>query len=204
MSQPWARSGRRAFRGLVSEAGACGPDGFGDGEDVCRLILAVMSRAEGAAPYSDLVGAADPLELLASTPGRIAELVRNWDSARWSLSYAEGKWSAAQVVLHLAHDELAWSTRIRLALTTSGYVPHPFDGADWIALESPVDAAVAFGAFVALRRLNMALYSRLTAEQRSLTIPHPEFGTISIDWILRVLAGHDLHHLGHLRAISVG
>jgi len=154
-------------------------------------------------PYAELVGTADPLALLVSTPQRILQLVRGWDQARWPRSYAEGKLSGAQLILHLAHDELAWSTRIRLALTVPGYVPQPFDGADWVALESPTDSAAALEAFLALRQLNLVLYRRLTPEQRNRTIPHPEFGAISIDWILRVLAGHDLHHLKHLQVISI-
>jgi len=70
----------------------------------------------------------------------------------------------------LAHDELAWSTRIRLALTVPSYVPQPFDGADWVALESPTDSAAALEAFLALRQLNLVLYRRLTPEQRNRTI----------------------------------
>jgi hypothetical protein len=48
----------------------------------------------------------------------------------------------------------------------------------------------------------VALYRRLTREQRDRPIRHPEFGGISVAWIIRVLAGHDLHHLQHLRTIA--
>ncbi|MFI5182662.1 MAG: DinB family protein [Thermoanaerobaculia bacterium] len=163
-----------------------------------------MSHRENAnpIPYADLVGAKDPLGVLEDTPKRIEELVRGWDRTRWSKSYAKGKWSGAQVVLHLVHDEVAWSHRVRMALTVPGYVPQPFDGGKWVALESPPDPELVLQAFLALRRLNLMLYRRLTAKQRSRTIAHPEFGAISVDWILRILAGHDLHHLQHLRAIA--
>jgi len=153
-------------------------------------------------PYADLVGAADPIELLASTPRRIAGLVSGWSPARWSLSYSEGKWTAAQIVLHLAEDEIAFASRARLALTVPGYVPHPFDGADWVALESPPEPAVALAAFLALRALNVRLYRKLSEEQLARPIPHPEHGTIYVGWIVRVLAGHDLHHLRQLEAIA--
>ncbi len=155
-----------------------------------------------AVPYSSLVGASDPLALLASTPQRIADLVRGWSRAQWSRSYFPGKWSASQVVLHLAHDELAWSTRARLALTVSGYVPQTFDGAGWVALESPTEPEASLEAFLALRRLNLLLYRRLSPEQLTRTFKHPECGPISVAWILAVLAGHDLHHFTHLRAIA--
>ena len=153
-------------------------------------------------PYSDVLGARDPLAVLAETPGRIEEMVRSWDRPRWGARYAPGKWDAAQLLLHLAHDEIAWGNRVRLAITEDNYVAQPYDGGAWVTLETPVPPDVALGAFAALRRLNVALYRRLTPEQRARVIRHPEFGEISVEWIIRVLAGHDLHHLQHLRAIA--
>jgi DinB superfamily len=154
------------------------------------------------APYADLVAGRDPIELLATTPARIAERVKGWDEAQWARSYGVGKWSAAQIVLHLAHDEVGWSNRVRFALTASAYVPQVWDGADWVALEAPTRTDVALDAFRALRRLNVLLYRRLTTAQLERSMPHPEYGSITVGWILRVLAGHDLHHLAHLEAIA--
>jgi hypothetical protein len=151
-------------------------------------------------PYSDLLGGREPLAILAETPRRIEEMVRGWDGSRWAVRYAPGKWSAAQVVLHLAHDEIGWGNRVRLAVTRAGYVAQPYDGGAWVDLESPGPPDVALAAFAALRRLNVALYRRLTPGQRERRISHPEFGEISVEWIIRVLAGHDLHHLQHLEA----
>lgn len=153
-------------------------------------------------PYADLVGSEDPLALLASTPDRIAKLVRDWDAKRWSATYAPGKWTAAQLVLHLAHDEIGFCNRIRLALSVAGYVVQPYDGADWVALETPTEPDTALEAYRALRRLNLLLYRRLPPDLRARPIPHPELGEISIDWILNTLAGHDLHHLRHLERIA--
>lgn len=155
-----------------------------------------------ATPYADLVGGQDPLALLAATPGRIAALVAGWNARRWSMSYAPGKWTAAQLVLHLAQDEIGFGDRVRLALTVDGYVVQPYDGARWVTLESPADPHAALAAYLSLRRLNLGLYGRLTPEQRERPIPHPERGAISVDWILNTLAGHDLHHLRHLEAIA--
>ena len=153
-------------------------------------------------PYASLVGLEDPLSLLASTPDRIAALVRGWDAARWSRSYAPGKWTAAQLVLHLAQDEIGWCNRVRLAATAGGYVVQPYDGAAWVELESPTEPEAALAAYRALRRLNLTLYGRIPPDQRARPVPHPELGEISIDWILHTLAGHDLHHYRQLQAIA--
>jgi DinB superfamily len=151
--------------------------------------------------YEDLVGSEDPLELLATTPDRIARLVRPWRPARWKASYAPGKWSGAQIVLHLAQDEIGWSKRIRLALNDPAYVVQPYDAAVWVERETPVDGLAALEAYLALRRLNLGLYRGIGEEERLRAFRHPEFGEMSIDWILRTLAGHDLHHLKQLEAV---
>ena len=155
-----------------------------------------------AVPYAELVGSQDPLELLSSTPNQIAELVSDWSTTQWSRSYAPGSWTAAQVVLHLAHDEIGWCNRVRLALTVKNYAVQPYDGAQWVTLETPTDPQTALATFLALRRLNLILYRRIPLEQRLQPFSHPEYGEISIDWMLRTLAGHDLHHLQHLRTIA--
>lgn len=152
--------------------------------------------------YGELVGSEDPLLVLASTPQRIADLVRGWDASRWSRSYAPGKWTAADLMLHLAHDEIAWCSRVRLALTVDRYAVQPFDGTEWVAQEAPVDPEIALAAYLTLRRLNLPLYARIPPDRRARPFAHPEFGQISIDWILRTLAGHDRHHLGQLQAIA--
>jgi hypothetical protein len=152
--------------------------------------------------YADLVGSEDPLDLLASTPLRIAELVRNWDAKTWERTYAPGKWTAAQLVLHLAQDEIGWGNRVRLALSVPDYVVQPYDGDRWVDLETPADPQEALDAYLGLRRLDVVLFRRLSAEQRARPVPHPEAGPLSIEWIIRTLAGHDLHHLRHLETIA--
>jgi hypothetical protein len=153
-------------------------------------------------PYSEYVGSSDPLLLLTSNPKQIVRLVEHWDSKRWSMSYAPGSWNGAQIVLHLAHDEIGWCNRIRLIATLNNYVIQAYDGADWVKLEAPVDPLIALDAYVSLRHLNLNLYKKIDPETRTRLISHPEQGEISIDWILRMLAGHDLHHYKHLQIIA--
>ncbi len=105
-------------------------------------------------------------------------------------------------MLHLAHDEIGWCNRVRLALADDAYVVQPYDGARWVDREPATDPQAALEAFLALRRLNLMLYRRISPERRARPFRHPEMGEISIDWILRTLAGHDLHHLRHLEAIA--
>ncbi len=169
-----------------------------------RLAEANAERtgSDVAIPYADLLAGADPLIVLAETPIRVEHLVRGWDAHRWAMRYAPGKWTGAQVVLHLAHDEIGWGNRARNTIAVDGYVAQPYDGARWVELETATPPDVALAAFRAMRQLNLGLYRQLNNNQRRRPFSHPEFGEISIDWIISVLAGHDLHHLKHLKTIA--
>ena len=71
-------------------------------------------------PYGAPLGDREPLEALGDTPGKIRALVDGWTDAEFERSYAAGKWSARQILIHLAQTELALTTRARYALSQDG------------------------------------------------------------------------------------
>jgi hypothetical protein len=146
-------------------------------------------------PYSADLGNRDALEALGDTPGRIRAAVENWTEAQFERTYAPGKWSFRTVLIHLAQTELALTTRVRFALSQRGYTAQPFSQDDWIPLDARVDARTALDAYTTLRRLNVAMFRGLTGEQRQRTFTHPEYGTLTVDWVANQMAGHDIHHL---------
>ena len=153
-------------------------------------------------PYGKYVEGMDLLASLDETTTRVEALVRDWTPEMFERSYAPGKWSARQLLIHLVHVEMVFSGRIRFALTTPGYVLVPFDQDDWMGVDHAADASSAFGAFIGLRRVNLAFFRSLTATQRAHRFQHPERGEIDVNWILTALAGHDRHHLPQLEAIA--
>ena len=94
-----------------------------------------------------------------------AALVEPWSADAFERSYAPGKWSARQILVHLAQTELALSTRARFALAQPGYIAQPFSQDDWMPIDGGADARTALAAYVALRALNLAMWRRLTQEQ---------------------------------------
>jgi hypothetical protein len=148
-------------------------------------------------PYGDDLGDRDPLRALEETPDEIRRVVDGWSAQQFERSYAPGKWSARRLLVHLAQAELALTTRVRFALSTPGYAAQAFSQDDWIAIDDGMDARTALDAFLALRRMNVAMFRRLTPEQRDRTFTHPEYGTLTVWWVANQLAGHDRHHLRH-------
>jgi len=152
-------------------------------------------------PYADALGSRDPLESLAETPQQIRALIEKWPADRWEQSYAPGKWSARRVLIHLAQTELALTTRVRFAASQDGYVAQPFKQDAWLAVDDHADGLTALDTYVALRRLNVAMFRGLSAAQRQRTFTHPEYGPLTADWVAAQLAGHDIHHLKQLQQI---
>jgi DinB family protein len=153
-------------------------------------------------PYADDLGTADPLSALAETPERIRVLVDGWSITEWERSYAPGKWSARQVIVHLAQTELALTTRVRFAASRDGYVAQGFTQDDWLPLDDHADARTALAAYIALRKLNVLMFRNLTPAQRTRPFRHPDYGELTPDWVAAQMAGHDIHHLKQLQMLK--
>jgi hypothetical protein len=147
-----------------------------------------------ANPYGDDLGNRDPLVALAETPGWIRNLVERWTDADFESTYARGKWSFRKVLIHLAQTELALPTRARFALAEDHYAAQAFSQDAWMAVDHGSDARTALDAYVVLRRFNLAMWRAVTPKQLARPFTHPEYGELTVGWIMAQMAGHDLHH----------
>ena len=149
-------------------------------------------------PYTTDLAGRDPIEALRDTTSRIGALAGAWSPADFERSYAPGKWSARQILTHLAQTEIALGHRARMALTTPNYAAQSFDQDTWIARESTTSGRDALDAFLALAAMNRALFASRSPADRATTLSHPEYGSLTVDWILHQMAGHQIHHLKQL------
>jgi hypothetical protein len=152
-------------------------------------------------PYGRELAGREPLTSLADSAEQIRSLVAGFDQPAWLRSYAEGKWTAAQIAQHLAHCELFLGTRVRLALTVPNYVVQPFEQDDLMRIEVAESGPTAFASYYAQRQMNLPFFRQLTAAQLDHPVHHPEKGGISVRWIIELFAGHDWRHIGQLREI---
>jgi hypothetical protein len=153
-------------------------------------------------PYGADLGGRDALQALAETPGRLREVVERWGQDRFERSYAPGKWTARQVIIHLAQTELALGSRARFALSQDGYTAQSFSQDDWLPLDDSVDGRTALDAYTSLRRLNLAMFRSAPAERLDRAFQHPEYGRLTVRWIMEQMAGHDIHHLKQVETIK--
>ena len=154
-------------------------------------------------PYAQYLNGRDPVDAMAETIVKTRAAVSRFTPQDFERSHAPGKWTAREVMIHLAHGEIVFGTRVRFALTTPGYIVQPFDQDAWMTMDQKgLDGQAALALFSFTRAFNLGLFKRLTKEERAKTFRHPERGEIAVEDILIMTAGHELHHLAQLEAVG--
>ena len=153
-------------------------------------------------PYSADLGDRDPIAAVRESIARVDALAADWDGATFDRSYEPGKWPARTILMHLAHTEIAFSLRVRMALSVPNNVVQPFDQDQWMAHEPQANGRRTLELFRSLATTNLALYESLSPANRATTVTHPEIGPISVDWIIHQSAGHLVHHVKQLERIK--
>jgi hypothetical protein len=153
-------------------------------------------------PYHDLVDGRDLVSLFAQTARELPDLVAVWSAERFASSYAPGKWSGHRIVLHMLHVELVDGLRLRMALSTPGYVVQSFDPEAWMEADPIADGPRAVAAWSALRSLHLDLLHSLAPGDWGRSFIHPAAGPMTVRDLAGIWVGHDLHHLIQLREID--
>jgi len=149
-----------------------------------------------------LLGDRDPLATLAASAERVEELFGGLSGKGLQRSFGPGKWTASEILCHLADVELAVGFRVRQALAEDDHRIQPFEQDDWARRYKALDPAVAVRSYRALREWNLNLFRSLTPRDLARVAQHPERGEESVGTILRLLAGHDLNHIQQLERIQ--
>jgi uncharacterized damage-inducible protein DinB len=164
--------------------------------------LRLVTNMSPQTPYTADLAGRHPIEAIGDTVARIEAMTATWTPAEFERTYAPGKWSARQILTHLAQSELAFGTRTRMALTTPGYAAQSFDQDLWMARESDLNGRAAANAYLATSRMNLAFFAALSAADLATAFSHPEYGSLSVNWIVHQTAGHQIHHLKQLETIN--
>lgn len=161
-------------------------------EEIASYVSAVLG----------LLGPNDPLDVLRqtataldATPARFGGAVRTAEGP--------GKWSANEVLQHLADSEIVFGWRIRLVLAQDRPSISGYDQDRWAARlrYAEGDPHEAIEGFSVLRRSNLRLLERATEADLQRVGVHTERGDETLGHLVRLYAGHDLLHLRQLDRI---
>ncbi len=144
-----------------------------------------------------------PLAVQASTAKKLARLIKGVPTSKLRKRPAPDKWSVSEIVAHLADAEIAIGWRLRLILGAPGTPIAAFDQDSWVTSlhYEKRDPRKSVEQFRVLREADLALLRSLTPQQWKHYGMHAERGQESIEHIVRLIAGHDLNHLGQIERI---
>ena len=148
------------------------------------------------------LGDHDPIETLEMTPTILEGYLLSFFDTDFGRSYAPGKWTAQEILAHLADVELGLGFRFRQVLTTKNYTPESFDQNAWAGRYTRLEPSLAVETFRALRAWNLALFSSFDLSDWNKSVDYPFEGVDTTDAMVRLLAGHDLNHLAQLKLIA--
>ncbi|MGH7628481.1 MAG: DinB family protein [Gemmatimonadales bacterium] len=175
-------------------------------------MTTVLSNPAGGAPgnaaeYTRAIlatlGDREPLGVLAELVPWLEARLANIDDATLRRPEAPDKWSAIDVVQHLADAELVAGWRVRFILTQDAPSLPGFDQ-DAFARDlryRDIPLAEAMAQLAGLRTANLRLYRSLAPASLERVGLHLERGPESVGHIVRMMAGHDLVHRRQLERI---
>jgi hypothetical protein len=153
-------------------------------------------------PYQDFLDDRPVDAILMSTAEAIRAMLEQMGDAEASTRPAPGKWSAAEIVSHLADCELVFGFRLRQTLAENNPTIQPFDQDNWAKAYNGIPADEAIEAFSAMREWNLRLIETSLPAAGNRKMTHPERGTMTFLDVVETMAGHDLNHLAQLRKIT--
>ena len=145
----------------------------------------------------------NPLKVQAATAAKLGRLIRRASAAKLRKRPAPAKWSAGEILAHLADCEIVTGWRMRQILGAPGTAIQAFDQNVW-AISGHYekrDPRKSLVLFRVLREANLALLKSLRPEQWKHHGVHAERGEESIEHIVQMNAGHDINHTKQVERI---
>ena len=147
-----------------------------------------------------LLGDREPAEVLAETPGTLTGIVADKPTEVMRSRPFEGKWTPNEILGHLLDVEWAFGVRTRAVYCDNEPLIAGMDQELWVARQGHNERQPAelLAAFRALREINLPFWRRFTPDDLERIGRHSERGPEKLDVMMRMLAGHDLSHIGQI------
>jgi uncharacterized damage-inducible protein DinB len=162
-------------------------------ETPSQYVQRILSNIEGK----------DPWQVLGATAGRLRAFVRDSPPNALRRKPAADKWSAVEILAHLADTEIVASWRMRSILAHDGVPIQAFDQDEWVRnlKYEASDPAESVDLFEATRTANLRLLRRVDPKQLENHGMHAERGRETVVHLIRLFAGHDLNHLRQIEEL---
>jgi len=144
-----------------------------------------------------------PLAVMASTPQKIARLIKGVPRKKLMTRPEPGKWSVAEILAHLVDTELVGGFRMRLTMGMNGTPIQGFDQDVWAEKFNYAkrDPQKSYAVFRVMRENNLALLKSIPQPLWDNYGVHSERGVETVTRIVEMYAGHDINHLAQIEKI---
>ena len=140
---------------------------------------------------------------IAAAPAALRAAVARLKPAQLDTPYRDGGWTVRQVAHHLPDSHMNAYVRMRLALTENNPTVKTYDEAKWAELPDaktmPVEPSLAI--LQAVHERWTTLLRAMTPEQWARTYTHPEYGQVTMEWVLAQYSWHGRHHTTQITAL---
>jgi hypothetical protein len=148
---------------------------------------------------AELARAVDEIE---RNPDAVIAVVQSLDEQALRYKPAPDKWSALEIMAHLADVEIIYGFRLRQIFVQPGSTIAPVDQDGWAEklgyLEQSLPELIE--RYRVNRRANVRLLRRLTVEDLDKSAWHPEYNdNFRLADLLKFMRGHDPNHLGQIQ-----
>jgi hypothetical protein len=143
------------------------------------------------------------IEEIEALPRNLRRAVEGFSDAQLDTPYRPGGWTVRQVVHHYADSHLNSYSRFRWAATEEMTTVKTYDESAWAELAdaktAPVELSLALLEPLHARWV-LLLRSFGDAEFRR-KMKHPEWGEVSLEWLLGQYAWHSRHHVAQINRL---
>jgi DinB family protein len=148
----------------------------------------------------------DPVAVQRTTYPELARLVAGVSPEKLRQRPEPDRWSAAEVLAHLAEAEVVSTWRYRQMLEHDGCTLMGYGQELWASLGqySERDPRESLEQIRLLRETNLRMFDRLTDEQWQRKGVHAERGPMTVRDLAVQIAGHDINHVAQVRRILQG
>jgi hypothetical protein len=151
----------------------------------------------------DLVGGADPNDVLATTADWCDRHTAGLTPDQLRRAEEPGKWSLVEILQHMADSELVWGYRLRKVLAEDRPELTGYDQDLWASRlrYAASSREQALATFRALRDANLQLLVNASEADLDRVGVHVERGAESVRHMVQLYAGHDLVHRNQISRV---
>ena len=143
---------------------------------------------------------ADRIAAIEAHPANMRAAVAGLGDPQLDTPYREGGWTVRQVVHHVVDSHVNSYIRFKLAVTEDNPAIMTYRQSEWAELPDGKSAPVGTSLAIldALHPRWVAFLRARTDDDFARTVRHPEWGDISVDFLLEVYGWHCPHHEAHV------